>query len=203
MSVNIYYGVHIMNSYESLVIETNRIMDLWKNSRGFAPVDTADKLEKSMIDLHFEMTKSLGIWIKKGLSMTKGELVLARVNIGAVVESWLKFFYCIYYHDYIESYKEKGNDYNIISKKGKMTQPEKLSFEKLKNFSIGKLWEDKSDTLKWIEKVQHQRNSIHYFYPKDIGTQQEFLNDIEKLYKFVCDIEYRLPPIEDFYFEDY
>ena len=49
--------------------------------------------------------------------MTKGELVLARVNIGAIVESWLKFFYCIYYHDYIESYKEKGNDYNIISKK--------------------------------------------------------------------------------------
>ncbi|WKB70655.1 hypothetical protein [Ligilactobacillus ruminis] len=37
-----------MNSYESLVIETNRIMDLWKNSRGFAPVDTADKLEKAM-----------------------------------------------------------------------------------------------------------------------------------------------------------
>lgn len=192
-----------MNSYESLVIETNRIMDLWKNSRGFAPVDTADKLENAMLDLHFEMTKSLGIWIKKGLSMTKGELVLARVNIGAVVESWLKFFYCIYYHDYIESYKEKGNDYNIISRKGKMTQPEKLSFEELKNFSIGKLWEDKSDTLKWIEKVQHQRNSIHYFYPKDIGTQQEFLNDVEELYKFVCDIEDRLPPIEDFYFEDY
>ena len=117
MSANIYYGVHIMNSYESLVIETNRIMDLWKNSRGFAPVDTAYKLEKAMLDLHFEMTKSLGIWIKKGLSMTKGELVLARVNIGAIVESWLKFFYCIYYHDYIESYKEKGNDYNIISKK--------------------------------------------------------------------------------------
>lgn len=84
-----------------------------------------------------------------------------------------------------------------------MTQPEKLSFEELKHFSIGKLWEDKSDTLKWVEKVQHQRNSVHYFYPKNIGTPQEFLNDVEKLYKFVCDIEERLPPIEDFYFEDY
>lgn len=192
-----------MSSFDSLVIKTNNIMFLWKKTRGFAPTKTADKLDNAMLELHCEMTRTLKIWIDKGLSMTNGELVLARANIGAVVESWLKFFYCIYYHDYIESYKEKGNDYNIISKKGKMTQPEKLSFEELKKFSIGKLWEDKSDTLKWIEKVQHQRNSIHYFYPKNIGTQQEFLIDVEKLYKFVCDIEDRLPPIEDFYFKDY
>lgn len=191
-------GVHIMNSYESLVIETNRIMDLWKNSREFAPVDTADKLEKAMLDLHFEMTKSLGIWIKKGLSMTKGELVLARANIGAVVESWLKFFYCVYYEDYLHTYNSDDPDSKVISKKGKIIQPDVLSFDRLKNFSVNKLWPKKSSKYKWVEKIQQRRNAIHYFSPRNTGTPQEFLDDVETLLVFVNDIENQLPPIEDF-----
>ena len=87
-----------MSSFDSLVIKTNNIMFLWKKTRGFAPTKTADKLDNAMLELHCEMTRTLKIWIDKGLSMTNGELVLARANIGAVVESWLKFFYCVYYN---------------------------------------------------------------------------------------------------------
>jgi hypothetical protein len=55
--------------------------------------------------------------------MTTGELILARANLGAVVESWLKFFYSVYYEDYCKS---------PITKSGKMVEPEKAQFEDLK-----------------------------------------------------------------------
>ena len=70
-----------------------------------------------MLNWQSELTQPLEIWISKGLSMTEGELILARANLGAVVESWLKFFYCVYYDDYC-------ND-PITNSKGKMVEPEK------------------------------------------------------------------------------
>lgn len=38
--------------------------------------------------------------INKGKDLKDGELILARTNMGAIVESWLKFFYCVYYEEY-------------------------------------------------------------------------------------------------------
>ncbi len=187
-----------MSSFDSLVIKTNNIMFLWKKTRGFAPTKTADKLDNAMLELHCEMTRTLKIWIDKGLSMTNGELVLARANIGAVVESWLKFFYCVYYEDYLHTYNSDDPDSKVISKKGEMIQPDVLSFDRLKNFSVNKLWPKKSSKYKWVEKIQQRRNAIHYFSPRNIGTPQEFLDDVETLLVFVNDIENQLPPIEDF-----
>ncbi len=46
-----------------------------------------------MLEWQSELTITLKIWIDKGLTMSTGELILARANLGAVVESWLKFFY--------------------------------------------------------------------------------------------------------------
>lgn len=91
------------NKYDILKRETGNMAVLWKNSRGIAPDTVADKLDDAMLSWMVELTDTLKIWIDKGIFMTDGELILARTNMGALVESWLKFFYCVYYEDYIKN----------------------------------------------------------------------------------------------------
>ncbi len=64
-------------------------------------------------------------------------MILARTNMGALVESWLKFFYCVYYEDYMKNPLTQN-------KKGKTitVEPNNMRFEDLKNFSKGILWDD-------------------------------------------------------------
>ena len=80
-----------------------------------------------------------------------------------------------------------------------MIEPEKASFDNLKDFSTGKLWDDEtSDDYIWVDSVQHQRNAIHSFRHRDIGTPQDFLDDVEYFYEFVDNVLSHLPPIEDY-----
>lgn len=176
--------------YDVLVILTNNAALLWKEARGIAPDSVADKLDNAMLEWQSELTKTLKIWIDKGLTMTTGELILARANLGAVVESWLKFFYCVYYEDYCKS--------PITNNKGKMIEPEKASFKNLKEFSSGKLWNGvNSPEYAWVDSVQYKRNAIHSFRFRDIGTPQEFLVDIDHLYNFVDNVLGHFPLLED------
>lgn len=178
------------DKFDILKIKTKNQMLLWENVYGIASKQTAYKLDNAMLNWHYELTEALEIWIKKGLSMTDGELILARANLGAVVESWLKFFYCVYYDDYKKD--------PILNKKNKRVEPEKASFEDLEDFSKEKLWGDEtSERYLWVDSVRRKRNAIHSFKRKDIGTPQSFLDDVENLYIFVDEIVASLPPIED------
>ena len=117
------------SDYEVLQIQTNNMALVWKESRGIAPDSVADKLDDAMLKWMAELTDTLKIWIDKGSAMTDGELILARTNMGALVESWLKFFYCVFYEDY----KKKPL---TQLKKGKTitVEPNNMKFEDLKNF---------------------------------------------------------------------
>lgn len=154
------------------------------------PNSVADKMDNAMLNWITELTETLSIWIHKGIHLTDGELILAKTNLGALTECWLKFFYCVYYEDYLKNPK--------LNTKGVIVEPNKMSFESLKLFSVGILWEKGDSNYLWVEKVQHQRNSIHAFNYRNIGTPKEFIDDVEKLYKFVDSLTMRLPPVEDF-----
>lgn len=180
--------------YDLLRINTKNTALLWKNVHGIATEATAQKLDIAMLDWMSSLTDALQIWIDKGCSMTDGELILARTNLGALVESWLKLFYCVFYEDYLR---------NPLKKDNKMVAPETMSFENLKTFSVGKLWNDQNEPeYLWVDKVQHQRNAIHSFKWREIGTTVEFLDDISVFCGFVENILNHFPPIED-YIETY
>ena len=180
------------SSFDILTIQTNNVSLLWKNVHGIAPDNAAKKLDIAMLDGQSELTKTLKIWIDKGLDMTVGELILARANLGAVVESWLRFFYCVFYDDYINQ--------PMVNKKGKVLEPEKdMRFEDLKNFSTGILWDDdKSSDYLWVDSIQHKRNAIHSFTYKELGTPADFLLDVDRLCEFVDMILNHLPPVEEY-----
>lgn len=166
--------------YDLLRIKTKNTALLWKNVHGIATEATAQKLDIAMLDWMSSLTDALQIWIDKGCSMTDGELILARTNLGALVESWLKLFYCVFYEDYLR---------NPLKKDNKMVAPETMSFENLKTFSVGKLWNDQNEPeYLWVDKVQHQRNAIHSFKWREIGTTVEFLDDISVFCGFVENI---------------
>lgn len=156
------------SKFEVLTIQTNNVALIWKDVYGIASDNAARKLDIAMLGWQSELTKTLKIWIDKGLNMTVGELILARANLVAVVESWLRFYYCVFYDDYI--------DEPMVTKKGKVLEPEKdMRFEDLKNFSTGILWDDdKSSDYLWVDSIQHKRNAIHSFTYKDIGTPMDF-----------------------------
>ena len=180
------------SSFDILTIQTNNTALIWKDVHGIAPDNAAKKLDIAMLDWQSELTKTLKIWIDKGLDMSVGELILARANLGAVVESWLRFFYCVFYDDYINQ--------PMKNKKGQILEPEKdMRFEDLKKFSTGILWADeKSKDYLWVDSIQKKRNAIHSFTYKDIGTPLDFLLDVDYLCEFVDMILNHLPPVEDY-----
>ena len=180
------------SSFDILTIQTNNTALIWKDVHGIAPDNAAKKLDIAMLDWQSELTKTMKIWIDKGLDMTVGELILARANLGAVVESWLRFFYCVFYDDYINQ--------PMKNKKGHILEPEKdMRFEDLKKFSTGILWDDeKSNDDLWVDSIQKKRNAIHSFTYKDIGTPLDFLLDVDYLCEFVDMILNHLPPVEDY-----
>lgn len=180
------------SSFDILTIQTYNTALIWKDVHGIAPDNAAKKLDIAMLDWQSELTKTLKIWVDKGLDMTVGELILARANLGAVVESWLRFFYCVFYDDYINQ--------PMKNKKGQILEPENdIRFEDLKKFSTGILWDDeKSKDYLWVDSIQKKRNAIHSFTYKDIGTPLDFLLDVDYLCEFVDMILTHLPPVEDY-----
>ncbi len=178
-----------MESFDKLKENTSRIMNLWEKSYGVAPKSVSNKLAGVMLPLMNEVTNSLEYYIEKK-ELTTGELIIARTVLGSLVESWLKFFYCVFYEDYKNS--------PIQNKKG-IIEPNEMSFEGLKQYSANILFTGTQDPgYLWIEKCQQMRNSIHFFNPREIGTREEFLEDVRKLNSFVEKIDTYLPPLEDY-----
>lgn len=155
------------NDFDILKIKTKNVVLIWQNVHGITSEEVACKLDNAMLKWQVELTETLGIWIDKGLAMTEGELILARANLGAVVEVWLKFFYCVYYEDYC-----KGP---ITDKRGNLVEPEDMSFERLKEFSTGKLWEDrKSFEYGWVDRYSIKEMRFILLIIERLGRRRSF-----------------------------
>ncbi len=89
-----------MENIENVRTKSHEVLDFWSNPQGWAPDSVTRILTVARLDWLKSLTDSLEIWVDKGLQMTDGELLLACANLGALVEGWLKLFYCVYYEDY-------------------------------------------------------------------------------------------------------
>lgn len=181
--------------FNTALQQTKNVSVIWKKADGIAPDDVTSKMDKAMLDWMVQLTECLQIWIKKGFTMTEGELILARTNLGAIVESWLKLFYCIYYDDFK---KQSPYRYRGGSKRGTQIEPEDLKFSNLEDFSTGIFWDTTQDAeYQWVDRIRKTRNAIHSFNYKDIGNTYDFINDLDIFYAFVAHVYSSLPPLED------
>ena len=162
---------------------TEAMMTFWANSKGWAPVEASDLMSRSMLDWQTSLSKQLCRWID---SATSGELILAWANLGALVEGQLKLFLCVYYTDY-------QKDAEAICKKGDCIDPDGCMLEELRQFFQKRIWTPESDWSNWVLRIQHRRNTIHAFKQRELGTIQEWKDDLKKHLEFIDEIDSSLP----------
>ena len=98
---------------------TTRMMDFWKSAHGWAPIEAAGLLNKSMLEWQASLSSSLRMWL---CSSSDGDLILAWANIGALVEGHLKLFLSVWYNDY------SADSDAIKDKRGRLQEPDGSTF---------------------------------------------------------------------------
>lgn len=169
-----------------IVQQTKRMMGFWSNCGGWGSSDVSHILGKAMLDWQISLADTLHLWLQR---QSIGELILAWVNLGTLVEGLLKLFLCVYYEDY-------KKDEAAERKKGELVIPSELMMEKARRFmkKIG-IWEQECDWDLWIGHIQKRRNAIHAFKPceEGIGSFNEWKKDIRVYLYFQKNIDDRLP----------
>lgn len=168
---------------------TDQLMNFWSSAKGWAPLEAAELLSKSRLDWQCSLSRCLKLWIEPPTAeFESGKLILAWSNLGSLVEGLLKLFLSVWYKDY-------KNDVEAIKRKNNILDPDELNLEKLRIFFKKCIWK-KSNELKWndwILDIQRKRNAIHAFKDRDIGKFTDLHKNLEVYYRFLQDINDRLP----------
>jgi hypothetical protein len=165
------------------------MMTFWKEAHGWAPVEAAALLNKSMLEWQKSLAGCLPKWTGP---LSDGELILAWTNVGALVEGQLKLFLSVFYEDYA-----KNLDAAIKDKNGRLKDPDGLSLEPLRVFFDKHIWQPNEKWDEWISLVQHRRNAIHVFKAKTLGDSVELHQTLQTLLLFVRWINSCLPYPDD------
>lgn len=163
---------------------TTRMMHFWKSTLGWAPVEAAGLLSRSKLEWQASLSSSLRRWVS---ASSDGDLILAWVNLGALVEGQLKLFLSVYYNDYTA-------DANAIrDRRGRLTDPDGSLLEDLRQFFVRRVWTPGKDWNPYVERIQQRRNAIHAFRARDIGTFADWGNELAFHLSFIRDINRQLP----------
>jgi hypothetical protein len=184
---------------------TRQVMHEWHDG-ACAPADAARLLKESRLDWLLSLSYPLKLWASA--SPTKedndGLLILAWANLGSLVEGWLKFFLCVFLHDYRHSVRSKRAE-SIFKKlweerKSEAKDADLLKFDDLREFYRAEVWEGLPDVDKWdqwLRHVQERRNTIHAFKNRDLGNFDELRGDLCIYRKFLDEIRFSLPDCPD------
>lgn len=166
------------------------MMGFWKEAHGWAPIEAAELLNKSMLEWQGSLAEQLSAWCG---TLTDGQLILAWANLGALVEGQMKLLLSVYYQDYL-------TDADAIKKKGHTLDPDGVTLEPLILFFKRRIWSAEEEWETWVRMVQQRRNAIHAFKAKTIGTTDELHAALAKFLEFVRFINGRLPYPDGHYF---
>ena len=111
--------------YKDLIKKTNRLIRIWSEY-----IESVPKKYTVMLNWQKDLTESLKHWIDLGDTISSGDLILARVNLGMLVESLLKIFFTIYHIDY------EKDESKILYIKTKKYSVKELSFDKSISFFL-------------------------------------------------------------------
>lgn len=167
-----------------IAAQTESMMGFWKSAKGWAPVEAAGLLSRSMLEWQSSLADVLETWLN---CQTDGQLILAWANLGALVEGQLKLFLSVYYKDYLNP-EQLG-----VRKRGMKLDPDGCALNDLREFFAKKVWREGFNWDVWIKHVQERRNSIHAFNYRDIGSFSEWRNDLRLYLRFIRDLDSRLP----------
>ena len=169
------------------------IRDFWADPSGWAPSDAAVLLSKSRLDLQVSLSHALELWFEPCAEEQRdGRLILAWANLGSLIEGTLQWFLSVYEADY------SGTP--VKSWRGTERDIDGLQLSQLRRYFDEHIWT--SDDLHWspwIEHVAYRRNAIHAFRDRDLGTIDEFAEDVSRYGELVSELDGRVPYPDDDY----
>ena len=153
------------------IIKLNEgLRKFWGRAEGWAPLEAAELLSNSCLDRQVSLSHCLKLWISCAKpELEDGHLILAWANLGSLLEGSMKLFLSAWYKTYI-------SDIDAIKRKGKLQDPDGLQLEPLRQFFKMRIWDETFDA--YIQTIQQRRNAIHAFKDRNIGTKEEFSNNI-------------------------
>lgn len=174
---------HVVRAHDDLA-------SFWSNARGWAPDEAATVFERCRLDRQTQLARCLRIWVDESAAEeSDGRLVLARANLGALVEGAMQLGLTVFHADYSRSERATRDP------KGVITDAPDLMLEKLRIFFRDEFWlpKESANWDPWVQSVQRRRNAVHAFTERDLGTHAEFLADVRTYLTFLAAINDRLP----------
>ena len=194
--------VHSMKYQEvvdRIVNLNDGIKAFWSKADGWAPIEVAGLLTKSRLDWQVSLSRCLQKWEHDPpTELYDGELILAWVNIGSLVEGSMMLFLSVWYKDY----KQNIDDEIKKNPKLKFKKPDELRLQILREFFNKYVWHDgieDFDWNTWVENIQNRRNAIHAFKHRDIGDFKELRRSVKIYLRFLRYINRRLIYPDDIY----
>jgi hypothetical protein len=179
---------------DHIVALNHNLRRFWTKAEGWAPIEAAQLLSKAQLDWQVSLSKCLKIWLIEPLpDEGDGRLILAWANLGSLVEGTMKLLLSVYYKDY------KNDVEAIKNRKGKLSDPDVLGLDKLRQFFRKRIWRKNEGWNEWVYHIQIRRNAIHAYKHREIGTFDEFFGDVREYLKFLRYINNRLPYPDDIY----
>ena len=128
----------VNDAYLKITKKTSKLVSVWRN---FIEQEGLRKKYIIMLDWQVSLTNSLKYWLSMDTNISTGDLILARINLGMLVETWLRIFLTIYSYDY------QNDDFIIIKnriekikdRKKKRIEIKDLTFNNLITFFISKI----------------------------------------------------------------
>ena len=128
----------VNDAYLKITKKTSKLVSVGRN---FIEKEGLRKKYIIMLDWQVSLTNSLKYWLSMDTNISTGDLILARINLGMLVETWLRIFFTIYSYDY------QNDDFIIIKnriekikdRKKKRIEIKDLTFNNLITFFISKI----------------------------------------------------------------
>jgi len=176
---------------ECIIKLNDGLRKFWSSAEGWAPVEAANLLDKSRLDRQVSLSRCLKLWVATSSpEVQDGHLILAWANLGSLIEGSMKLFLSVWYKTY-------KSDIDAVRRKGKFQDPDGLQLEPLRQFFKKRIWDKTLDGF--IQNIQKRRNAIHAFKHRNIGTKNEFFDNVRKYLIILRYINYRLPYLDDIY----
>jgi hypothetical protein len=113
---------------------------------------------------------------------------LAWANLGALVEGLLKLFLCIYLHDYRKAER-------VWTGNGQLKTPDGEFLYNVQKFFADEVWTPTQmvNWGPWIERIRKRRNAIHAFKRQDLGTFEEWREDLRIHLMLIRELDGQMP----------
>ena len=167
----------------SILHRTSRIFTYWQDSKNWIPEGYSEKVTLPDLEWYKQLTRCLVLWNNKEGEATGGELTLAYSILAELVECWLWLVYCIYF---VHVKSALGSNHRL-------TCSSEVSIEDLKEFVVGKYWEDNDRIDQFVTKVINLKRNVHLMGEITLEKNEDFQEDISVFKEFIEEIDIRLP----------